>query len=464
MTAPLLSARGLCLDTPGGRPLLRELSLQLGQGDQVALVGRNGVGKSSLLRVLAGEASPTAGVVHRTGTRGVVSQQATVSSPLHSPGQVQRRRLEAAFAAAPDLLLFDEPSHDLDSDGIAWLVRRLQRWEGALLVVSHEQRLLSAFEDFFVVAESGSRHVHGTFEALQDDLRLHADAEQTRYVRTLNNLVAQERTHHRTQQSRDRKKNLGRVRELGRCTPRSLLNGKRSAAQESQSRRDGIQRARRRDARAWAKATRRALTVNLPLDVVLPDLPPPQGPLAVLENVCVRHGEETLFESIDLEVGRDRVAVVGPNGSGKSTLLRVLLGELSPRSGRAQCERHRIAYISQNTANWCLEESVLDRLADAKPFEDVAAVLRAHRFPFALADRPLRNLSPGERLRAALICALAETCIPELLVLDEPTDHLDFEGLAALESVLRNWAGGLVVVSHDERFLQAVGMRRWVEL
>jgi len=464
MTAPLLHVQGLSLDTPGGRPLLSELSLQLDPGDRVALVGRNGVGKSSLLRVLAGEAAPTTGVVQRFGTCAVVSQQAGGPIGALSPGEAQRRRLEVALAAGPDLLLLDEPSRDLDSDGMEWLARRLRRWQGALLMVSHERRLLGAFEDFFVIAESGSRHVRGSFEALRDDLERHADAEQAKYVRTLNNLLAHERAHSRTQQRRARKKNLGRVRELGRCTPRSLLNGKKSYAQESQGRRNKIQQARLSDARAWAKATRRALAVNLPLEVVLPKLPPSDGPLAVLERVSSSRGGRTLFENINLEIGRERLAVVGPNGAGKSTFVRVLLGELAPTSGRARCERHRIAYVSQNTANWCDEHSVLERLRETAPFEDVATILRAHRFPFALADRPLRDLSPGERLRAALLCAFAQAQVPELLVLDEPTDHLDFVGLAALESVLRSWQGGLVVVSHDEELLRAIGLERRVEL
>lgn len=463
MTAPLLYIRGLSLNTPGGRPLLRELSLQLESGDRVALVGRNGVGKSTLLRVLAGQDEATAGVVQRSGTRRLVSQRATTMPGL-SPGQAQRQRLEAAMAAAPDLLLLDEPTHDLDSDGIEWLARRLRHWKGGLLVVSHERRLLRAFEDFFVIAESGSRHVHGSFATLREDLERQAQAQQAKYVRTLSSLVTRERAHHRTQQRRARKKNLGRIHELGRCTPRSLLNGKKSYAQESQGRRNKIQQARLDGARAWAKATRRALAVQLPLELALPTLPTNTGPVGALEDVSWSSEGRTLFEHVGLQITRDRVAVAGPNGAGKSTLLRVFLGELSPTTGRARCDRHRVAYVSQNSQNWCREQSVLELLHHSAPFEDVAKILNAHRFPFALADRPLRDLSPGERLRAALLCAFAQPCTPELLALDEPTDHLDFVGLAALESVLRAWPGGLLVVSHDQEFLDTIGVDRRVVL
>lgn len=464
MTAPLLCIRGLSLNTPGGRPLLRELSLQLEAGDRVALVGRNGVGKSSLLRVLAGEDDPVAGVIQRSGTRTVIAQQAATAGTRLSPGQAQRQRLEAALEASPDLLLLDEPTHDLDADAIEWLAERLRRWKGGLLVVSHERRLLRDFEDFFVIAESGSRHVHGSFATLVDDLETHAQVQQAKYVRTLNSLVTRERAHHRTQQHRARKKNLGRIHELGRCTPRSLLNGKKSYAQQSQGRRSKIQQARLDGARAWAKATRRALAVQLPLELALPTLPASTGPVGVLEDVSWSPEGRLLFEHVGLQITRDRVAVVGPNGAGKSTLLRVFVGELSPTTGRTRCERHRVAYVSQNSANWCREQSTVELLRKSAPFEDIAKILGAHRFPFALADRPLRDLSPGERLRAALVCAFAQRCTPEVLVLDEPTDHLDFVGLAALEAVLRAWPGGLLVVSHDQEFLNTIGVDRHLVL
>ena len=148
-------------------------------------------------------------------------------------------------------------------------------------------------------------------------------------------------------------------------------------------------------------------------------------------------------------------------------MLEVALGLRRPLFGRSQCDLSRVGYIAQNAENWCLKVSLAEHMAMELALESpelATQILRAHRFPFALADRPLATLSPGERLRAALICLTRREPPPEMLVLDEPTQHLDFDGLAALEAVLAAWSGGLLVVSHDAEFLAAIGITTRVDL
>jgi ATPase subunit of ABC transporter with duplicated ATPase domains len=468
-TAALLETHALTIETPGGRTLIRELSLRLGR-ERVAIVGRNGVGKSTLLEVLAGHRDPSQGRVVRRGRALLVAHQREDCDRLTaSPGERRRQLLASALEARPDLLMLDEPTSDLDAAGISWLSERLMTWRDGLLVVSHDRAVLRSFTQFFVVAESGCRHVEGTFEHLMVELGRERTDNERRYLGALNRLIAKEEHNATVRRRRQRKKNVGRIREIKRCPARVLLNDKRSYKQESQGKRAVLQELRIGAARAAAKGGRRAVPVDLPLELALPRLPEADlGPVMRGDEVTVAAGERTLFRRLSWSLGRERIAVGGPNGSGKTTLLETALGLRGPPSaGRVHCDTARVGYIAQNGANWRRDESLLDSIATERrttSLESVARILSAHRFPLALADRPLVTLSPGERVRAALICLSQRESPPEVLVVDEPTRDLDFLGLAALEAVLAAWPGGLLVVSHDAEFLEAIGVTRRIEL
>ncbi len=453
-----LNVQGLHIETLQGRPLVRDLSLQLEQ-DKVAIIGRNGVGKSTLLRTLVGERPPSKGAVVRNGTVAWVPQLLTPVPGL-SPGQLRCRLLMEAFAARPDLLLLDEPTEDLDGPARTWLLGQIRRFDGALLVVSHDRELLREFGHFFQMAESGCRYLPGNFADVQQQLIEEDRTHQLRYARTLSRLANHEAKHRRVQQRRARKKAVGRVHELDRNQSRMRLNKRRSGAQVSQAK-VRAQSARGATARrTWAQASRRALKVELGLALTVARVPPASGPVIAVDAVGLRFGEHTVFERVNLEVERHRLAVVGPNGSGKSCLLRLMVHELAPSTGHVRSRLERIGFIAQGATNWAPQESVLERLARTSSNRGIDAVaerLVAHRFPLALAMRPLASLSPGERTRAALICLFQQPDL-EVLVLDEPTFSLDMVGNDALTRALKAWRGGLVVASHDRVFLGDIGI------
>ena len=466
MSAPLIDVRAVDIVTVEGRPLLRDLTLSLGR-ERVAVVGRNGVGKTSLLRVLAGHDAPSRGTIRRRGTVVLVPQILDGPSPPGSHGERRRAALSAAWGRDPDLLLLDEPTEDLDGCGRRWLLHRLRRADRGIVVVSHDPQLLAQFEDFFVMAESGGRHFSGRFDQLQGKLTAEADQRQRAYVRTLRDLAHREDHHHRVQQRRRRKAAVGRLHELDRCQSRLRLNERRGSAQVSQARVRSMQNRRIEARRGWARAARRALAVRLPLDVAVPRPPPPDGdPVISLADVSLQRGDRPLFDGVTLDLSRERIAVVGPNGSGKTSLLRVMLGDLAPSGGFVRIRPEHIGAIAQGAEDWVSDEGLLQHLArtsDTADLDTLAQRLVAHRFPLALADRPLRSLSPGERTRAALIGLFQRPALA-MLVLDEPTYSLDLVGVAALTEALRAWRGGLVVASHDRTFLEGIGVDRTLVL
>lgn len=465
MTAPRIELTRVSFETPSRRVLFSELNLCVG-GERVALVGRNGVGKSTLLDLIAGVTSPTSGRVVTRGALCYVPQLEDTTLPL-SRGEQRLLALAEASCAGAEILLLDEPTLHLDEDAVAWLRDWLASFTGCALIATHDRRLLEDMRHFFVVSESGCHYFGGTLAELDEYLASEHLAQERRYARTLNQLARHEAHSAHAARRRARKKRRGRCVELDRVTAPITLNCKRGEAQVSHGRMAKLREQRLAALRGFTQATRRALNVELDLELPLPELPPDDGrPTIALQGVSAMADGRQLFSELSLELGRQRIAVIGPNGAGKTTLLEIMAGQRRPHAGQARANAARVGLIEQGGRNWLLEESLSQhlQLSLGRTPEQVAALLVAHKFPLALAGRPLRSLSPGERTRAALIALLSRSPGPELLVLDEPTFSLDLVGQRALAAALRRWPGGLVVASHDRAFLAELNVSQTLAL
>ncbi|MEO1170619.1 MAG: ATP-binding cassette domain-containing protein [Myxococcota bacterium] len=455
---PLLHLRGIDVMSSKKRELIRGLSLTLGR-EKAALVGRNGVGKSSLLRVLAGWDPPARGTIRWSVTPHFVPQEiGGQPGDGLSPGARRRILLHEAQKLNPPLLLLDEPTEDLDAQGKAWLRSWLQAFEGGLLVATHDRALLSDLNAFCVVEEAGCSFVSGDLQALENHLMRRQDAAERAYAKRISGLARAEKKSDAFRRRRQRKAQVGRAREIDRMTPRTRLNQKRSYAQENQGRIDRVRQARIAAQRELARAARRALRTELPLEATLPELPHRSLPIIELRDVAVGRDGVTFIRGLNLAMGRERIAVLGSNGAGKSSLLQTIAGELTPRSGRVHCDRERVGYVDQGASHWIDEESLLEQLCRLLSLDSAAEVVAAHRFPLSLAARPLSTLSPGERVRAALISIFQRDPAVEILILDEPTQSLDFLGRSALTALLRAWPGGLLIATHDIDFLSELAV------
>ncbi|QIO29520.1 ABC-F family ATP-binding cassette domain-containing protein [Serratia marcescens] len=482
------------------------------------LVGRNGVGKTQLLRLIAGLDQPGNGHVESHAALAYVAQQPEIAAdttlaqllgygeafaalarleqgrpladdidrlegrwdlhdrlqnafaaaglpafdPLRSAsslsgGERMRASLCGALLGEADFLLLDEPTNHLDSAGRAWLYQQLDQWRGGLLIASHDRQLLGRMQRIVELTPGALRSYGGNYE----DYRRQRDTEQQAARADLEH-AREERRRTRARQQKEHDMSQRRSAQTLRVV--DTLNiasfervAYKSAAKESlgtlrkqhQDRRDSL------DA-AVCEAYQR-VEEEPPVLLALPG-----SEVNANKQVLVLERLQLPFVSappLDLRIdGPMRVALTGPNGCGKSTLLKTLLGQLTALSGHCHCPLST-AYLDQTLSQLDPGLSVMEHLGlQDSPLAEGALRTRLAQLQLG-ADRialPLGSLSGGERLKAALACALWRRQPAQLLLLDEPTNHLDLASSLAIETALADFPGAMLVVSHDEDFLQAL--------
>lgn len=436
------------------RTLLDDVNLTIATGDRVGVVGINGVGKSTLLKIIAGRLAPDSGDVRRgrdvdvgyleqipvlpAGTvrevlgSGWQSDAALdrlgmldavdVDTAHLSGGQLKRVALAQLFGQHHDVVVLDEPTNHLDLDAIRWLENQLKNFRGAVVLVSHDRYLLDEVTTRMVEIDRGTTFVHAggyaqLLEAQVEREERAASAEQTR-------------------------------RNLARTELAWLRRGPKARSTKPQARIDAAERllAARPDAPAREGA--------LDLRVETPRL---GATVIKAHHVAFSYPNgQAVLRDVTLELGPgDRIGIVGANGSGKSTFVNLLARLNEPTAGTIKYGPTVVtSYFEQHDGALNLDATVQELVAGPEGVpgspEDVA-LMRKFWFGGALPQSKASELSGGERRRLQLLLALTNR--PNVLFLDEPTNDLDLETIRLIEEFLRQWPGTLVVVSHDRTFL-----------
>ncbi|XP_031574330.1 ATP-binding cassette sub-family F member 3-like [Actinia tenebrosa] len=495
----------------GERLLLKNANVSFAAGRRYGLIGRNGVGKTTFLRTLSrrelfvpshisilhveqeviGDETPALESVLECDKgrydllkeeRELVSQAASGSPECKSNGgatgrlsqiyvrleeieadkaparastilaglgfspQMQRQytkefsggwRMRIALARAlfskPDLLLLDEPTNMLDLKAVMWLENYLQTWVTTILVVSHDRNFLdSVCTDILHMHSQKLDYYKGNYE----------NFHKTREEKLLN----QQREYESQQMYRQ---------HLQAFIDKFRYNAKRASLAQSKI-------------KILEKLpVLQPVAKEAPVMIQFPECEKLSPPVLQLDEVTFYYdASKVIFEKVDISCNSEsRIAVVGDNGSGKTTLLKILLGELEPVKGIKHCHRNlKVGYFSQHHVDQLqMGQSALGMLAEkfpGKTMEQYRHQLGRYGVSGDLATRPLLSLSGGQKSR--VIFSLMTNACPNLLILDEPTNHLDMETIEALAKALKNFKGGVILVSHDERLVRSMCKEVWV--
>ena len=506
---------------PDGQVVFDDLDLTFPDGF-TGLIGRNGGGKSTLLRILTGELPPTSGSVLRPALVGYLPQQLTleVDRPvaellgvadrlaaldrtdagqarpadldlldghwdlperitaalaelgladldLHarigtlSGGQAVLSALAGLFLARPDALVLDEPTNNLDRRARGLLAAAVRRWAGPVVVVSHDRELLDRV-DQVVEIRAGSARVHsGNLTSFLAALAVEQEAAERSVRGARQDLRRQQRELVEARVRLDRRQRYARSQDDN--VPKIVAGAKKRAAQVSAGRLRGGHEADVVEAEQTLRAAEDRVRDDEVITVDLTGTTVPAGrDVLILEDVVLRNGRTV---SLHLR-GPERVAVTGANGSGKTTLIDTVIGILAPSSGTVRA-LVPVRVLPQRLDLLPDAEPVLTAVARFAPTAD-DNTLRARLAGFLLGSdavrRPVGTLSGGERFRATLAALLLAEPPPQLLVMDEPTNSLDLDSVAQLVTALRQYRGALLLASHDEPFLAEIGIDRRLEL
>jgi len=528
----MLHIQNLSYNLPGKVCLFEKISLNLNCHEKAALIGNNGVGKSTLLRIISGELSPSGGRLSLTVrpyyvpqifgqfNRQTIAEALQVGVKLRALQEILKGKLSEenfsllgedwtiedrcrealdfwhldlsdlnrtmesvsggektkAFLAGitihqPELVLLDEPTNHLDTEGRQLLYEFIRTTKTTLLVVSHDRTLLN-LPDLTMEMDRRGIHVYGgnysfyegqkqlEHQALDQDIRDGEKALRKAREKELETAEKQQRMNMR-----------GKQKQVKAGTPASMMNKMKNDAQNSTARLRQVHAEKKGGIEEKIRVMRASLPDRDRMKFGFGASDLHSGKILIAaEGINVRFGEHFLWwEDLHFRIrSGERIALKGLNGSGKTTLIRVILGELEPHTGSIYRAGNKAVYIDQDyslisDSLTVYEQAQLDNTRSL-PEHEIKTRLVRFLFSGDTWDKPCRALSGGERMRLLLCCLTLRAQSPDLLILDEPVNNLDISNMEILSSAVSQYRGTLLVVSHDEHFLQEIGISRSLHL
>ena len=531
---------------PDKEVLFSDLNFAISKGQKLGLVGNNGCGKSTLLQIIAGQLSPSSGVIVRPDDLYYIPQhfgqydsltiaqalqierkqqalhailagdvsnenftilnddwnieersiaaldlwglgQFTLSYPMNllSGGEKTRVFLAGMDIHHPSVILMDEPTNHLDSSGRQRLYDWVEKYRSTLLVVSHDRTLLNLLPEICELEKHQINYYGGNYEFYKEQKTLMQEALQQRIEEKEKALGIARKVAHETAERRDKQNVRGEKSNIKKGVPRIVLNALQGKSEKSTSKLTGVHQEKAEKLTNERNQLRGSLSPTAALKTDFNSSSLHTGKILVTakeinfsyhsnsinndiqENSISKQQLWQAPVSFQLKSG-DRLRIEGANGSGKTTLLKLITGQLQPQEGTLTRTDFSYVYLNQEYSIIDDRNSILEQAyafnSRNLPEHEIKIILNRYLFPASEWDKSCRKLSGGEKMRLAFCCLMISNNTPDMFILDEPTNNLDIQSIEIITATIKNYAGTVIAISHDNYFIQEIGVEQCILL
>lgn len=531
---------------PDKEVLFSDLNFAISKGQKLGLVSNNGCGKSTLLQIIAGQLSPSSGVIVRLDDLYYIPQhfgqydsltiaqalqierkqqalhailsgdasnenfvildddwnieersiaaldlwglgQFTLSYPMNllSGGEKTRVFLAGMDIHHPSVVLMDEPTNHLDSSGRQRLYDWVEKYRSTLLVVSHDRTLLNLLPEICELEKHQINYYGGNYEFYKEQKTLMQEALQQRIEEKEKALRIARKVARETAERRDKQNVRGEKSNIKKGVPRIVLNALQGKSEKSTSKLTGVHQEKAEKLTNERNQLRGSLSPTAALKTDFNSSSLHTGKILVTakeinfsyhsnsvnndiqENSISKQQLWQAPVSFQLKSG-DRLRIEGANGSGKTTLLKLITGQLQPQEGTLTRTDFSYVYLNQEYSIIDDRNSILEQAyafnSRNLPEHEIKIILNRYLFPASEWDKSCRKLSGGEKMRLAFCCLMISNNTPDMFILDEPTNNLDIQSIEIITATIKNYAGTVIAISHDNYFIQEIGVEQCILL
>ena len=531
---------------PDKEVLFSDLNFAISKGQKLGLVGNNGCGKSTLLQIIAGQLSPSSGVIVRPDDLYYIPQhfgqydsltiaqalqierkqqalhailsgdasnenfvildddwnieersiaaldlwglgQFTLSYPMNllSGGEKTRVFLAGMDIHHPSVVLMDEPTNHLDSSGRQRLYDWVEKCRSTLLVVSHDRTLLNLLPEICELEKHQINYYGGNYEFYKEQKTLMQEALQQRIEEKEKALRIARKVARETVERRDKQNVRGEKNNIKKGVPRIVLNALQGKSEKSTSKLNSTHQEKAEKLTGERNQLRSSLSPTATLKTDFNSSSLHTGKILVTAKE-INFGYHPNSDSNDIQDNNDfkqqlwqtpisfqlksgdRLRIEGANGSGKTTLLKLITGQLQPQEGNLTRMEFTYVYLNQEYSIIDDRNSILEQAYAFNnrnlPEHEIKIILNRYLFPASEWDKSCRKLSGGEKMRLAFCCLMISNNTPDMFILDEPTNNLDIQSIEIITATIKNYAGTVIAISHDDYFIQEIGIEQRILL